>query len=76
MVKNAYNTFMKSEKPKITEMFDKLPKVISSCETEAQLIYAKRYSHLAYKQYRDSKVLRVLGNTLISDKRNKLRARG
>lgn len=63
---------MKSEKPKIIEMFDKLPKVVASCETEYQLIYAQRYCHLAYRQYEDSNVLRILGTQLLRDKRIKL----
>ena len=50
---------MKSEKPKIVEIFDKLPKVIRSCETPEQLIVAQKYTHLAYKKYPDSRVLRI-----------------
>ena len=64
---------MKSEKPKIIEMFDKLPKVIVSCETKAQLIYAQRYCHLAYRQYNDSRVLRILGTQLLQDKKNRFK---
>lgn len=63
---------MKSEKPKIIEMFDKLPKVIASCETEIQLAFAQRYAHLAYRQHNDSRILRIMGTQLIQDKLNKL----
>ena len=66
---------MKSEKPKIIEMFDKLPKVITSCQTHEQLIFAEKYTHLAYRLYRDSRVLRVLGQQLIADKWKKLNDR-
>jgi len=40
MVKNAYNTFMKSEKPKI---FEKAEVIIRSCETTDQLLVSLNY---------------------------------
>jgi len=64
---------MKSEKPKIIEMFDKLPKVITSCENIFQLIVAQKYAHLAYKKFNQSKVLRGFGNQLLRDKHEKLK---
>jgi hypothetical protein len=63
---------MKSEKPKNTEIIKKVPKVVSSCETEIQLIYAQKYCHLAYKAYKNSIVLRVLGDQFLKAKREKL----
>jgi len=63
---------MKSEQPRIVVIFDKLPKVISSCKTPEQLIYATRYVHLAYKTYGQSRVLRTLGQSLILGKMKQL----
>ena len=58
---------MKSEKPKIIELFKKLPKVVSRCETVEQLIVAQRYTHLAYRMY-PSRILRVLGTEIWSNR--------
>lgn len=66
---------MKSEKPKIIEMFDKLPKVITSCETQWQLVYAQRWVHLAYKLH-GSRLLRILGDKLLRDRSKKINAHG
>ena len=66
---------MKSEKPKIIEIFDKLPKVITSCQTMEQLIYAQRYTHLAYKLH-GSRLLRTLGDKLLRDRSKKINAHG
>jgi len=62
-------------KTNVIDIFKKLPKIVSSCNTELQLIYAQKWCHLAYKTTK-SRTVRVLGTKMLQDKRINLRARG